>query len=77
MTELRSWEHFTLQYAPEPSGKYKNTSNPTPYWFARADDSECSGDGVTPMDAMADLIVSMSQMIIKLRSQLDAERGDK
>ena len=70
MTELRSWEHFTLQYT-EPSGRYT-----TPFWIARSA-SDNVADGLTPIDALANLVVDMSQEITKLRSQLDAKSSRK
>lgn len=53
--ELKDWEHFTLQFDPNPSPKY-----PHGYWAAYSNLGYDSV-GSTPEAALANLIIELSK----------------
>lgn len=57
---MNDWEHFTLQYDPNPSGRYRDTGQG--YWAAKTDLGYI-GDGPTPEAALAALVIEMSKAL--------------
>ena len=55
---MRSWEYFSLQFDPEPSGRY-----PFGYWICSAK-PDYNGCGATPVEAMVECIIAMSKALI-------------
>lgn len=65
MSEKRDWEYFKLQYDPNPSGRFRDISQG--YWVAYAEPGY-DGDGLTPLDAMANLVIAMSKALVEERN---------
>lgn len=63
-TKPYRWEMFSLQYDPEPSGRYQDIRQG--YWIAKSL-AGFDGDGLTPEAAMASLINSMTQHLLELK----------
>lgn len=57
---MKDYEYFTLQYDPNPSGRFREIHQG--YWYAKAITGQ-DGDGLTPQDAMANLIISMAKAL--------------
>lgn len=58
--DLQDWQHFTLQFDPNPSGRYRDTG--LGYWAAKSDLGYI-GDGPTPETALAALVIEMSKAL--------------
>lgn len=52
---MKDWEHFTLQFDPNPTDKY-----PHGYWSAYSA-LGYDGEGPTPEAALANLVIELSK----------------
>ena len=55
---MNDYDYFTLSYDPNPSGRFRTVDQG--YWFAKSVTGHV-GDGLTPQDALAHLVISMAK----------------
>lgn len=55
---MKDFEYFEIRYDPNPSGRFRDINQG--YWYAKSITGH-DGDGLTPQDAMASLIIALAK----------------
>lgn len=59
---MRDWEHFKLEYGTDPNSKNR--------WYASTKDGGYDGTGETPIDAMAELIITLHKALMDAEARI-------